>query len=123
MITKSHTTNTLLVLAAVAATLLAAGTVVTASNHSAFAWKDKDYKKEKYQKDEMKYQNNESDNKYAMGSERGSGTTTIASNEQSAQCETAGGGSPITGSCTQTATATASNTGGILGGVPVAEPR
>jgi hypothetical protein len=53
---QNHKTTTLIVaMAVIAATLLAAGTVAVASNHSAFAWKDKGYKKEKYQKDENKY--------------------------------------------------------------------
>jgi hypothetical protein len=116
--TKNHTTTTtLVILAAVAATLLVASTVAVASNHSTFAWKDKGYKKDKYQKDESNYQNDGSDGKYAMGSERGSGSSigNVASNEQSSECKTAGGTSPITASCSNTATATATNSGGIIG--------
>jgi hypothetical protein len=107
-ITKNHKTTTvaLVVLAAVAATLLVAGTVAVASNHSAFAWKNKEYKKDKYQRDDNKYQND--------GSERGGNSiTVIAANEQSSECETAGNNSPITGSCNNGATATATNNGGI----------
>jgi hypothetical protein len=109
MTTNRKTTTALIVLAAVAATLLAAGTVAIASNHSAFAWKERGYKKDKYEKDDSKYQND--------GSERGSGSsiTAIAANEQSSECQTAGGTSPITGSCGNTATATVTNSGGIVG--------
>jgi hypothetical protein len=116
-ITKNHKTATiaLIAIAGIAATLLVAGTVAVASNHSAFAWKEKGYKKDKYQRDDNKYQNDGSDSKYVMGSERGSGSSInlIASNEQSSECETAGANSPITGSCSNTATATATNNGGI----------
>ena len=64
---KNHTTTTtIVILAVVAATLLAASTVSIASNHFAFAWKDKEYKKDKYQKDESTYQNDGSNGKYAM---------------------------------------------------------
>jgi hypothetical protein len=118
-ITKNHKTTTiaLIAIAGIAATLLVAGTVAVASNHSAFAWKEKGYKKEKYQRDDNKYQNDGSDSKYLMGSKRGSGSsiTLIAANEQSSECETAGGTSPITGSCSNTATATVTNSGGIVG--------
>jgi hypothetical protein len=117
MTTNRKTTTALIILAGIAATLLVAGTVAVASNHSAFAWKNKEYKKDKYQRDDNKYQNDGSDSKYVMGSKRGSGNsiTVIASNEQSSECETAGNTSPITGSCSNTATATATNNGGITG--------
>jgi hypothetical protein len=49
----NHTTTTtvMIAIAAIAATLLAAGTVAIASNHSAFAWKE--YKKDNnYQRDD-----------------------------------------------------------------------
>jgi hypothetical protein len=96
MTTNRKTTTALIVLAAVAATLLAAGTVAVASNHSAFAWK-----KDKYQRDD----------------ERGSGSSVnlIAANEQSSEWQTAGGTSPITTSCNNAATATVTNSGGIVG--------
>ena len=130
MTTNRKTTTVLIVLAAVAATLLVAGTVAVASNHSAFAWKNKEYKKDKYQrddnkyqndgyqKDEGKYQNDGSYGKYVMGSERGSGKsiTVIAANEQSSECETYGNNSPIgTNACQNSADATADNSGGING--------
>ncbi|HEY6885727.1 MAG TPA: hypothetical protein VI278_16970, partial [Nitrososphaeraceae archaeon] len=61
---KNHKTTTLLIaMAAIAATLLAAGIVAAlGSNHSAFAWKNKEYKK--------KYDNN---NKYQYAREDKSG--------------------------------------------------
>ena len=109
MKTNHTTTTALVVLAAVAATLLAAGTVAVASNHSAFAWKNKEYKKDKYQRDENnKYQYDRSDGKR--------GITVIAANEQSNECETSGNNSPIgAGACVNTGTATATNSGGIIG--------
>ena len=109
MMKTNHTTVTaLVVLAAVAATLLAAGTITVASNHSAFAWKNKEYKKDKYQRDENKYQYDRSDGKR--------GITVIAANEQSNECETFGNNSPIgAGACVNTGTATATNSGGIIG--------
>ena len=43
MRTKNHTTTTtVVILAAVAAALLSTSTVTIASNHFAFAWKDKE---------------------------------------------------------------------------------
>ena len=106
---KNHKTTTLLVsIAAIAATLLAAGSVTVVSNHSAFAWKDKEYKKDMYQRDENKYQYDRSDGKR--------GITVIAANEQSNECETSGNNSPIgAGACVNTGTATATNSGGIIG--------
>ena len=113
LMTRNHTTTTaLVVLAAVAATLLAAGTITVASNHSAFAWKNKEYKKDKYQRDENKYQYDRSDGKYSSGRS----ITVIAANEQSNECHTEGNNSPIgAGACVNTGTATATNSGGIIG--------
>ena len=106
MMKTNHTTTTaLVVLAAVAATLLAAGTVAVASNHSAFAWKNKEYKNDKYQRDENnKYQND--------GSEK-SGTSNTLAQSVEQNCQTAGGTSPITGSCIATVTGTITNNGGV----------
>jgi hypothetical protein len=116
MMKTNHTTITVLVvLAAISATLLAAGTVTVASNHSAFAWKEKGYKKDKYQRDDNKYQND--------GSERGGNSiTAIASNEQSSECETAGSNSPISNSCNQAATAAATNNGETPPPIPPGQP-
>jgi hypothetical protein len=111
---RNHTTPAalfvLIAIAAVVAMLLAASTVAVASNHSAFAWKEKGYKKDRYQKDENKYQNDGSDSKYVMGSKRGSGNsiTVIAANDQNNECKTSGNMSPIgAGACVNTGTATA----------------
>jgi hypothetical protein len=113
MMKTNHTTTTaLVVLAAIAATLLAAGTITVASNHSAFAWKNKEYKKDKYQRDENKYQYDRSDGKYSNGRS----ITVIAANEQSNECHTEGNNSAIgAGACVNTGTATATNSGGIIG--------
>ena len=104
---KNHKTTTLLVaIAAIAATLLAAGSVTVASNHSAFAWKDKEYKKDKYQRDENKYQNDGSEN---------SGTSNSLAQSVEQNCQTAGGTSPISGSCIATVTGTITNSGDVVG--------
>ena len=101
---KNHKTTTLLVaIAAIAATLLATGSVTVASNHPAFAWKDKEYKKDKYQRDENKYQNDGSEN---------SGTSNSLAQSVEQNCQTAGGTSPITASCTAAITGTITNSGG-----------
>ena len=48
----NHTTTVLIAIAAIAATLLAAGTVTVASNHSAFAHKDYQKKYDKYSRED-----------------------------------------------------------------------
>ena len=101
------TTKVLIAIAAVAATLLAAGTVAVASNHSAFAWKNKEYKNDKYQRDENnKYQND--------GSEK-SGTSNTLAQSVEQNCQTAGGTSAISGSCIATVTGTITNNGSVVG--------
>jgi hypothetical protein len=73
--------------------------------------------KDRYQKDENKYQNDGSDSKYVMGSGRGSGNsiTVNAANDQNNECKTSGNMSPIgSGACVNTGTATASNNGGLI---------
>jgi hypothetical protein len=116
MMTKNHTTTTALVVLAVAATLLAAGTIAIVSNHSAFAWKHKE--KEKYNKENnynMRYDKSSTD-----GNSRG-GQAIVLSNDQSqeSECQRSGNTSPIdsltpipTGACNNTATATNTNNGG-----------
>ena len=84
---KNHKTTTLLVaiaaIAAIAATLLAAGSVNVASNHSAFA----------------------------LDAEK-SGTSNSLAQSVEQNCRTAGGTSPITASCTAAITGTLTNGGG-----------
>src|SRR6188472_254134 len=83
---KNHKTTTLLVaMAVIAATLLAAGTVAVASNHSAFAWKDKGYKKEKYQRDENKDYQKKYD-KYSREDKSGRDGDNINVNKQIVKC-------------------------------------
>jgi hypothetical protein len=80
-----NVTTTLIPIAGIAATLLVAGTVAVASNHSAFAWKE--YKKgNNYQRDDNKYPTD--------GSER-SGISVPVTTSQDLECQTAGGTSPI----------------------------
>jgi hypothetical protein len=85
--------------------LLVAGTVAGANNHSAFAWKE--YKKDNnYQRDDNKYPTD--------GSDR-SGISVPVTTSQDLECQTAGGTSPITASCTATSSNTETESGGILG--------
>jgi hypothetical protein len=93
-VTKNHktTTNTLVAVAALAAILVAAGTVAAAgSYHSAFAHKKGAYKS---------FQNS------------GIAVPTITAQEQ--QCSTAGSTSPIDTSCTATSTNTITESGGTV---------
>ena len=95
MITKNHkkTTTLLFTIAALAATLLAASTIAATalgSDHAAFA---------------RKKAHNEAKNK-------GISTPTITKQVQ--LCITAGGNSPITGSCAATSTNTVTQSGGVV---------
>ena len=97
-ITKNHKTTSILVaVAALAAVLVAAGTIATApgSYHSAFA-----KKKGANQSISQSFQNS------------GIAVPTITAQEQ--QCSTAGDTSPIDTSCTATSTNTVDESGGIV---------
>ena len=92
-ITKNHKTATILVaVAALAAVLVAAGTIAAAgSDYSAFAHK-----------------------KAAKKSFENSGILVPTITAQDQECSTAGGNSTITGSCTATSTNTVRESGGIV---------
>jgi hypothetical protein len=93
-VTKNHKTATtiLITVAALAAVLVAAGTVAAAgSYHSAFAHK-----------------------KGANKSFQNSGTAVPTITAQQQECETAGGTSEITGSCIATSTNTVTESGGAV---------
>jgi hypothetical protein len=93
MTNKNHKTTTVLfTIAALAATLVAASTIVALGNdHSAFA------------------------HKKASKGVKNKGVLTPTITKQVLVCITAGGNSPITGSCTGTATNTVDVSGGVTG--------
>ena len=95
MTKKNHkTTTVLLTIAALAATLVAASTLAATtlgSDHSAFA------------------------HKKASKGVKNKGNLTPTITKQVLVCITAGGNSPITGSCTGTATNTVDASGGVIG--------
>ena len=93
----NHKTVTILaVIATIAATLLAAGTVAIGSDNSAFAHHKKGYYKA-----------------YRGNSFRG--ISERSDMPQQILCLTAGGNSPITTACSNTATSADDNTGGVIG--------
>ena len=90
-ITKNHKITTVLVVIAALSAILVAGSVAAASDHFAFAHKKGFVNK-------------------------GIAVPTITAQKQ--KCETAGGTSPITASCTALSTNLNSQLGGLLGEVP-----
>jgi hypothetical protein len=95
MITKNHKTTTVLVAIAALSAILVAGSVAAASDHFAFAHKK---------------------NAAAKKSLVNNGIAVPVITAQQQECETAGGTSAVTGSCTATSTNTVTESGGILGG-------
>jgi hypothetical protein len=87
---KNHTTILVLALvAALATTLVATGIVAIASSAAAFG--------------------------SGQGADTDSGISIHNNFVQKQKCQTAGGTSPITGSCTATGTNTVTNSGGVIG--------
>jgi uncharacterized membrane protein len=87
MITKNHKTTTVLVALAALSAILVAGSVAAASDHFAFAHKK---------------------------GVKNSGIAIPVITAQQQECETAGGTSPVTGSCIATSTNTVTESGGIV---------
>ena len=92
MITKNHKTTTVLVAIAALSAILVAGSVAAASDHFAFAHK----------KGKKSFEN--------------SGIAIPVITAQQQECQTAGGTSPVDGSCLATSTNTVTESGGIVGG-------
>jgi hypothetical protein len=89
MITKNHKTTTVLVALAALSAILIAGSVAAASDHFAFARKKAFVNK-------------------------GIAIPNLTAQQQ--KCVTAGGTSPVTGSCIATSTNTVTESGGVVGG-------
>ena len=116
MTTNRKTTTALIVLAGIAATLLVAGTVAAvASNHSAFAWKDKEQynKQDNYSKDEN-YNKGYDKSSTDGGTSVGDGQAIVQSNTatQSSTITTAGANSPVQNSGNQNIQQSNTNNGG-----------
>ena len=122
MTTNRKTTTALIVLAGIAATLLVAGTVAVASNHSAFAWKDQYKKQDNYSKDEnynKGYDKSSTDGGTNIGgsgcSDKGCDVQAIIQSNSASQestVTTAGANSPIQNSGNQAITQSNTNNGG-----------
>jgi hypothetical protein len=89
MTKKNHNTTAVLFTIAALAAILVAGSVAAASDHFAFA------------------------HKKASKGVKNKGILTPTTTKQVLLCITAGGNSPITGSCTGTATNTVTESGGV----------
>jgi hypothetical protein len=100
MITKNHKTTTVLVAIAALSAILVAGSVAAASDHSAFAHK--------------KVVNKKAAKKAFVNT----GILVPVITAQQQECETAGGTSAVTGSCTATSTNTVDQSGGIVRETP-----
>jgi hypothetical protein len=98
MITKNHKTTTVLVAIAALSAILVAGSVAAASDHFAFAHNKKMSKNAAAAKKSF--------------SNKGILVPTITAQQQ--ECETAGGTSAVTGSCTATSTNTVTESGGVM---------
>jgi hypothetical protein len=101
MITKNHKTTTVLVAIAALSAILVAGSVAAASDHSAFAHKKMVNKKVV-------------NKKVAKKAFVNTGILVPTITLQKQECETAGGTSAVTGSCTATSTNTVTESGGVM---------